>query len=57
MRDLTIVGKVVLFKSLATGFDKDCDYFYCITIEYYKKKTLFGIEKNQNKTLYPLRKW
>ena len=57
MRDLTIVGKVVLFKSLATGFDKDCDYFYCITIEYYRKKTLFGIEKNQNKTLYPLRKW
>ena len=38
MRDLTIVGKVVLFKSLATGFDKDCDYFYCIMIEYYKKK-------------------
>ena len=45
MRDLTIVGKVVLFKSLATGFDKDCDYFYCITIEYYKKNFIWHRKK------------
>ena len=28
MRDLTIEGKIVIFKSLASGFDKDCAYFW-----------------------------
>ena len=54
MRYLTIVGKIVLFKSLATGFDKDCDYFYCIAIEYYKKKLYLARQRTKIKhsTLY-----
>ena len=43
------------FKNCAFGFDEDCAYFYCRTVEYYKKTTLFGKEKTKNETLYPMK--
>ena len=35
------------------GFDKDRAYYYCRTVEYYKKELYFARKKTKNKTIYP----
>ena len=60
MKDLTIEGKIVIFKSLTISKVVHmaligCSYFCFRTVEYYKKELyLARKQKNNNKTIYPM---